>query len=215
MSRRVVVVNYGVGNLLSVQRGLEACGAEVEISSDPEVIANAGRLLLPGVGAFESGMNELKSRGLVDAVIEFSSRGRPLLGICLGMQMLLTESEEFGLHAGLNLVPGRVIKIPDRDAAGSRVRKIPHIGWDALRYPPDRDGWSDSLLENTRVGEYFYFVHSFMAVPENPEDVLAECDYSGARITAVVAHQNVMGCQFHPEKSSEAGLRLLNRFLEL
>jgi len=215
MSSRVVVINYGMGNLLSVQRGLEANGADVEISADPKTIAQAERLVLPGVGAFESGMNELKSRGLVDAINAFVTTDRPLLGICLGMQMLLTESEEFGLHHGLNLIPGRVVKIPDSDGSGEKLRKIPHIGWSALEYPQGRIDWSGSLLKNTNEGEYFYFVHSFMAVPDNPEDVLAECDYSGVRISAAICKQNVMGTQFHPEKSATGGLRVLDTFLAL
>jgi len=215
MSSRVVLINYGMGNLLSVQRGLEACGAEVEISADPETIAQADRLVLPGVGAFESGMNELKSRDLVDAINEFVATNRPLLGICLGMQMLLTESDEFGCHQGLNLIPGRVVKIPDNGNGTAKLRKIPHIGWSALKYPKGRTEWSGSLLENTNEGEYFYFVHSYMAVAENYQDVLAECDYSGVRIAAAVCKQNVMGTQFHPEKSADVGLRILSTFLAL
>ncbi len=215
MSRRVVIINYGMGNLLSVQRGLEACGAGVEISDDPEIITNADRLVLPGVGAFESGMHELKTRGLVDAINEFVARERPLLGICLGMQMLLSESDEFGQHAGLNLIPGRVVKIPDCDSEGAMVRKIPHIGWSALRYPESSSDWSGSLLENTKEGEFFYFVHSYMARPENPEHVLAECEYSGVRISAIVSRENVIGSQLHPEKSGNSGLKVLQTFLEL
>jgi len=215
MSAAVVVINYGMGNLLSVQRGLEACGAEVEISADPATIAQADRLVLPGVGAFESGMNELKSRDLVDAINKFVATNRPLLGICLGMQMLLTESEEFGLHQGLNLIPGRVVKIPDNGNGTAKLRKIPHIGWSALKYPKGRTEWSDTLLENTNEGEYFYFVHSYMAVAEDSHDVLAECDFSGVRIAAAVCKQNVMGTQFHPEKSADVGLRILNTFLAL
>lgn len=215
MSPHVVVINYGMGNLLSVQRGFEARGAKVEISSDPEVIANADRLILPGVGAFASGMNELRSRGLINPLLKFVATGRPLLGICLGMQMLMAESDEFGLHTGLNLIPGRVIKIPDGDGNGIRLRKIPHIGWSAINVPANGGHWRGSLLENTKEGEYFYFVHSFMVVPQDHHDLLAECDYCGVNIAAVVAHQNILGCQFHPEKSGEAGLRLLDRFLEL
>ncbi len=215
MSRRVVVIDYGMGNLLSVQRGLEACGAEVEISADAEVVARADRLVLPGVGAFESGMHELKVRGLVNAIGEFVARERPLLGICLGMQMLLSESEEFGQHKGLNLIPGRVVKIPDYDNSGAIVRKIPHIGWSAIKYPEGRTDWSGSLLQNTKDVEFFYFVHSFMAVSENSENILAQCDYSGLRINAVVCRDNVIGSQFHPEKSGNSGLKVLQTFLEL
>jgi len=215
MSGRVVVVDYGMGNLLSVRRGLESRGGEVTVSSDPEIVATAERLLLPGVGAFKTGMDELRQRDLIGAITEFASTGRPLLGICLGMQMLFTESEEFGRHAGLNLIPGRVVRIPDCDANGITVRRIPSIGWGALKSPESRVEWSGSLLEDTLEGEYFYFIHSYMAVPDSYQNVLAECDHSGVRIAATVKLNNVMGCQFHPEKSGEDGLRVLERFLQL
>lgn len=215
MNKAVVIIDYGMGNLLSVQRGLEARGAQVKISSDPDVVALSDRLVLPGVGAFESGMAELKQAGLIDAINQFVTTGRPLLGICLGMQMLLTESEEFGQHAGLNLIPGRVVKIPDYTGSHQKKRKIPCIGWSSLKYSTGRVSWSDSLLSQTEEGEFFYFVHSYMAVPDSYQDVLAESDYRGTRIVATVCRNNVMGCQFHPEKSGEDGLKVLNRFLQM
>lgn len=210
----VVVIDYGMGNLLSVRRGIEASGGEVEVTAVPEEIARAERLILPGVGSFKDGMKELHDRDLVEAIRKFLSTGRPFLGICLGMQMLMSESEEHGHHQGLGIVPGKVIEIPRDDLDGMRLRKIPHIGWNALRYSPGKNNWNDTILQNTSEGEYFYFVHSFMSVPNDVEDVLAECEYDNLPIAACLARDNIMGCQFHPEKSGRSGLKILDRFLK-
>ena len=210
----VVVIDYGMGNLLSVRRGIEACGGEVEVTSVPEEIARAERLILPGVGSFKDGMKELHDRGLVEAIREFLSMERPFLGICLGMQMLMSESEEHGFHRGLGIIPGQVLEIPRDDSDGTRSRKIPHIGWSALRRSSSRSDWSNTILQDTSEGEYFYFVHSFMSVPNNIEDVLAECEYDNLDIAACIARDNITGCQFHPEKSGRSGLKILDRFLK-
>lgn len=209
----VVVVDYGMGNIKSVQRGLEKVGARVEVSADPERIVNANRLLLPGVGAFEDGMRGLEQAGVISSIDKYIQSGRPLLGICLGMQMLLDKSEEHGIHQGLGYIPGAVRQIPRQDEH-AELRKIPHIGWSALRYPEKRGTWDATLLSNTTEGEYFYFVHSFMAVPEQPSAILAECEYESLRITAVIQHENITGMQFHPEKSCGPGLRILKQFIE-
>ena len=208
----VAVIDFGVGNLLSVRRGLENSGATVSVTADPDSILSADRVVLPGVGAFADGMAELKRQGLDEVVREVASRGTPLLGICLGMEMLLEESEEFGATEGLGLIPGRVIQVPDTADDGDPV-KIPHIGWSALALPPGRASWNGTLLENVTEGSAVYFVHSFMAVPTDPRDRIADCIYGGRRISAVVGRDNVMGCQFHPEKSGQVGLSVLSRFL--
>lgn len=208
----VVVVDYGMGNLFSVRRGLEHCGASVSVSSDPIVIRAAPRVLLPGVGAFANGMAELQRHGLDREVTEVAARGVPLLGICLGMQMLFDSSEEFGVTPGLGLVPGRVVPIPSTNDDGS-TQKIPHIGWNSLQRPDGRPDWDDTLLSGVRAGEAVYFVHSFMAEPADPADRLADCVYGRVSVSAAVGRGNVMGCQFHPEKSGEVGLRVLRRFL--
>jgi glutamine amidotransferase len=207
----VTVVDYGVGNLLSVQRGLEHCGAHVVLSADPEVVASASRVVLPGVGAFANAMEALRARGLVPAIRELAIRRTPLLGICLGMQLLLEESEEFGLTEGLGLIPGRVVPVPTV-TTGGEVQKIPHIGWNALHYAEACHDWRNTLLADNRPGEAVYFVHSFMAVPVDPAHRLADCLYGGNRISAVIGRENIMGCQFHPEKSGVVGLKILRNF---
>ena len=211
MSKQVTIVDYGSGNLLSVSRALAQCGADVIISRDPSAIERATRLVLPGVGAFGDGMEGLRRRDLVEPVRAFAMSGRPLLGICLGMQMLMTSSEEFGHHAGLNLIPGCVLSLPDRSTGGQPLKR-PHIGWVDLHQPADVE-WTDSLLESTAPGTSVYLVHSYAAHPSNPEDCLAECNFGGHRIVACVRRRNVVGCQFHPEKSGPAGLRILSRFV--
>lgn len=210
-SLNVTVIDYGVGNLFSVQRGLEHCGAVVTVTSDHAKILAAPKVVLPGVGAFSNAMHELHKLGLVDVIRQLAKDQIPLLGICLGMQLLLDESEEFGITKGLGLIPGRVISLPDHTVSGDR-QKIPHIGWNAL-YPADisRD-WNGTVLENTAAGDAVYFVHSFMAVPADPAHRIADCIYGGHKVAAVISNANVMGCQFHPEKSGEVGLKILRTF---
>jgi glutamine amidotransferase len=208
----VTVIDYGVGNLLSVSRALEHCGARVIITSDPAAILTSARVVLPGVGAFADGMAALKNKGLDGVVRQVAVAGTPLLGICLGMQMLFDESDEFGATAGLGLIPGRVVHIPATTTNGA-PHKIPHIGWSELVLPAECDSWQSGLLADVVPGEAVYFVHSFMAVPASPEFRLADCSYGGIPITAAVQRDNVMGCQFHPEKSGAVGLQILHRFI--
>ena len=207
----VMVLDYGMSNLRSVQRGLEKVGAKVTLSSNYSDIAKADRLVLPGVGAFEAGMNGLKNTGLEDAIFNFVKTGNPLLGICLGMQMLLDYSEENGTHKGLGLIPGCVKKIPEgvKEEGG---RKIPHIGWTELQRPKKID-WNSTCLDKIKTGDFFYFVHSYMAVVKNKEHLLAQCEDEGLLVAAAIKKDNVTGLQFHPEKSGEVGLRILNDFI--
>lgn len=208
-----MIVDYGMGNIKSVQRGIERIGATAVLSFDPDEIVNADRVILPGVGAFEEGMKGLKQSGLDDAIYQFCNKGNPLLGICLGMQMLLEQSEEFGIHQGFSLIDGTVKKISQTED-DSFKRKTPHIGWSALQRPRQQD-WNNSCLKDIEEGEFFYFVHSFMAVPLNPENRLAHCIYEGLSVTAAIQKENITGVQFHPEKSGEAGLKILKRFVTM
>jgi glutamine amidotransferase len=214
MSKKVTVIDYGVGNLFSVRRAFEHCGAEVVLTDSPDVIAQADRLVLPGVGAFEDGMKGLRSRGLIEPVQSYAKNGRPFLGICLGMQMLLSVSEEFGEHEGLGLIPGRVTRIPDTTADG-KPHKIPHIGWNALTHANAGERWDQTILGEIEPGASMYFVHSYGAEPENPGHRLADCLYGDRRVSAVVRSGNLYGCQFHPEKSGPIGLKILHGFLGL
>jgi glutamine amidotransferase len=208
----VTVIDYGVGNLLSVQRGLEHCGAQVIFTADPLKILAASRVVLPGVGAFGNGMQALERLGLVAVIRELALRRTPLLGICLGMQLLLDESEEFGITAGLGLIPGRVIPVPTKSQIGE-PQKIPHIGWSALQLAGSSDGWQTTILEDNSPGDAAYFVHTFMAAPTNPAHRIADCVYGGHLVPATIGRDRITGCQFHPEKSGEVGLRILRRFI--
>ena len=211
---KITVLDYGAGNLFSVQRALEVCGAsDICVSSDPDVIINADRLLLPGVGAFADGMRGLLERRLDRAICEFANSGRPLLGICLGMQMLATTSEEFGEHAGLNLIPGRVSPIPSKDLEGIGL-KTPFIGWSHLDCPPDVH-WEGGVLESITEKQAVYLVHSFQFTPDNQSNMLGTYQYGGHNVTAAVIKDNIVGLQFHPEKSGKIGLSILSSFLKI
>jgi len=212
--KNVVIVDYGMGNLLSVQRAFEHCGARVRITSSPAQIEKAEFLVLPGVGAFADGMRELEGRGLVKPIRAFAKTGRPFLGICLGMQMMLETSEEFGIYEGLALIPGKVVMIPKSGPDGTS-HKIPHIGWNSLLPLHENGDWDNTILHGISPGETVYFVHSFSAAPVHPRNDLADCSYNGLRLCAAIQSGNAYGCQFHPEKSSSAGLRIIRNFLEI
>jgi len=208
------VIDYGMGNLLSVQRGFEHCGANVTVSADHKVILGASKVVLPGVGAFVDGMSELNRQGLTETLKEVANKGVPLLGICLGMQMLLEESEEFGDSKGLGLISGNVIAIPSKKADGFPL-KIPHIGWNSLVMPERDNEHTKIILKNVTDGEAVYFVHSYMANPSKQEHIIANCIYGDAPVAAVIGFNNIYGCQFHPEKSGEVGLKILRNFMTL
>ena len=204
----ITVVDYGMGNLMSVSRAFEAVGADVRVSGAPAEIEGAERLVLPGVGAFGDGMRGLMERGLVEPIKGYAASGRPLLGICLGMQLLFDSSEEFGEFGGLGLIRGSVRKVPSRGADG-QPHKIPHIGWSGI--VPVRD-WRGTLLQGIERDVATYFVHSYATEPADEGDRLADTYYDGCRISAVVRHGAIAGCQFHPEKSAAVGLKILANF---
>ena len=201
----VAIVDYGVGNLFSLKSSLAAIGAEAVVTADPEVLAKADQIILPGVGAFEDAAGKLRDTGLDRVVKDLAASGKPLMGICLGMQMLFEKSYEFGEHEGLGLIPGAVRPIADVIPGDL---KIPHIGWNALRFRQDTP-----LFRYIKEGDHVYFVHSYYAA-DCESDVLADTEY-GAYLTAAVARGNVMGCQFHPEKSGNVGLAILKAFTEM
>lgn len=208
---KLVVIDYGLSNLLSVCRSFAFLGCEPVVSSLPEEVLAADALVLPGVGAFADGMAGLQKLGLDAAVTSAVAGGTPLLGICLGMQMLFDEGEEFGCHKGLGLIPGRVVKLAGKEANGAPLR-IPHVGWNGL-YPVGRKPLS-GILAPLSVGDEAYFVHSFAAETDLSFH-LADTFYGGHAITAAVRRGNVFGTQFHPEKSGRTGLAILGEYLRL
>lgn len=216
MNKRVVVVDYGSGNLLSVCRALAHCGADVVASSEPSDLAAADRLVLPGVGAFHDAMAALEQRSLIDPILGHIAAGRPFLGICVGMQILFEIGEEFGEHQGLGVLQGRVCAIP-RTAIDGRSQKVPHVGWASLQLPEvQREGyWDDTIFREIPIGAAMYFVHSFAASPALPSIRLADAIYGGRRLTAAVRFGNVYGTQFHPEKSGPRGLSVLTNFVSI
>lgn len=208
----LTIIDYGIGNLRSIEKAFEAVGAEVERTDDVARIEKAGRLVLPGVGAFGACMAEIRKRGLVTPILEAVERGTPFLGVCVGMQLLFEESTEQGTHPGLGILPGRVVHFSDsltQNGAAAEELKIPHMGWNTVE--PRR---KDKLVEGIDEGAFFYFVHSYHARPEREGDVLAATRY-GVEFPAMVAKDNVFGVQFHPEKSQQAGLKLLRNFAAL
>jgi len=213
MPLSVTLVDYGIGNLLSVRRGFEYWGFNVVVSTDPETILRSDRVVLPGVGSFGIGMSELVARGLDDVIRELASNEVPLLAICLGMQLLFDYGEEHGVTAGLGVVPGRVIAIPTSNDMGATLR-VPHIGWNSINEPSKDSTWKARVLHGIKPGSEVYFNHSFMVIPNESSDLNAICDYGGHSVAAVVEHGTVTGCQFHPEKSGEIGLMILKNFID-
>lgn len=201
----IAIVDYGVGNLFSLKSSLSMVGAEAVVTSDPAIIRTADRIILPGVGAFGDARKKLAQSGLDRVLCDEASKGKRLMGICLGMQMLFEKSFEYGEHEGLGLIPGRVVPLAGRIP---KEYKVPHIGWNALDIKkPDHP-----LMKYTKNGDCVYFVHSFYAA-DCEDSVVATSEY-GVGVTAAVAKDNVMGCQFHPEKSGRVGLDILKAFCE-
>ncbi|AOU33583.1 imidazole glycerol phosphate synthase, glutamine amidotransferase subunit [Legionella pneumophila] len=210
----VSIVDYGVGNLLSVARAFQYFDASVNLVSTPEEIMSADRLVLPGVGAFEDGMKGLTTLNFIEPIKQFARSGKPFLGICLGMQMMLSRSTEFGQHEGLDLIAGEVVSVSSHGVDG-QLHKIPHIGWNELVSTSEGEDWCHTILKNIPLNSSVYFVHSFMAMPSNPKKRLADTLYDGQAISAVIKDENMYGCQFHPEKSGEVGLSIIQQFLQI
>ena len=201
----VAIIDYGVGNLFSLKSSLKAIGADAVVTADEKVIAEADRIILPGVGAFEDAARKLRESGMADVVKKEAAAGKPMLGICLGMQLMFDKGYEYGEHEGLGLIHGNVRPISDVIPEGY---KIPHIGWNLLKFKQE-----SPLFKYISEGDYVYFVHSYYAA-DCDDAVLAVTEY-GADLTAAAANGNVYGCQFHPEKSGNVGMKILKAFVEL
>ncbi len=201
----IAVIDYGLGNLRSVSKALEAIGAEVEVTNDSKKIARARAIVLPGVGAFSRGMANLRTQGILPSILRSIEAGKPFLGICLGLQLLFTESEEHGICKGLDIIKGRVNKF-------TNVAKIPHMGWNQVKINKSKAGYGKpDLFRGIPDNSYFYFVHSYHVEPDDKAIVVGKTKY-GLEFTSVVNRDNVWGVQFHPEKSAGLGLKLLENF---
>lgn len=206
----ITIIDYGMGNLRSVLKGFERVGHNAIVTKSSKDILDASHVVLPGVGAFKDCMDNLERYGLVEPTLQAIASGKPFLGICLGLQILFTESEEFGRHKGLDVIKGKVIKFPSGlRNQNSQPFKVPHMGWNDIhikKRPP--------ILEHIEDGSYFYFVHSYYVAPENP-DIIATTTSYGIEITSSIWQDNIFACQFHPEKSQQVGLRILKSFGDL
>lgn len=209
----IAIIDSGIANLRSVQKGLEHVGADAKIVEDPRTIRDASGIVLPGVGAFRDGITKLRDGGFVEPLLRAIGEGKPVLGICLGLHFLFSESEEFGHHKGLNVIKGRVVRFPDassRSGDGTQARlKIPHMGWNRIRIERQAP-----IFKGIPDGGFFYFVHSYYVQPED-ERVIAATTEHGLRFTSVLWRDNLFACQFHPEKSQSLGLQLLKNFASL
>jgi len=206
----IVIVDYGIGNVKSIINAFEEEGKKTILSRDCNIILNAEGLVLPGVGAFSHGMNNLNKYGLVDIIKNYVKTRKPLLGICLGMQMLLDESEEFGNTKGIGLIKGKVIKIPIEK---SNKIKLPHISWNEIE--TKNIEWENTILNDVKINSDMYFVHSYVAKPDNENEILSTTDYFGTEFCSALKKDNIYGCQFHPEKSAKDGLHIIKNFIDI
>ena len=210
--KKITIIDYGCGNILNLIRAIEFLGYEAETTRDKEKIIDSSYVILPGVGAFGTAAKQLEKYNLYNPILEYAKLNKPLLGICLGMQLLFTVSYEFGIHNGLGLIEGEVTKISNKK---NKEIKIPHIGWNELYPNNDKKEWKNKILKNSLIGKSFYFVHSFVCLTKSLDSTIAVCNYLGISIPAVVSVDNIFGCQFHPEKSADNGLTILKNFCEI
>jgi glutamine amidotransferase len=212
-TQNVTIIDYGMGNLFSIQSVFHKLGVNVNVSSEPDVISASDKLILPGVGAFQKAMEELKNRNHIEAINQYVATGKPLMGICLGMQLLFSQSEEFGLEQGLNLIPGKVIRFQKNE---NDEFKIPQIGWNSINHPKNNSrNWDNTILKDISNGTKLYFVHSYICYPDNKDHFLAETTYGNDSFCSVVNKDNIWGCQSHPEKSGNDGIRIYKNFIDL
>lgn len=204
---KVAVIDYGIGNVKSMCNALAHVGIDAELINNKENILMADAVILPGVGAFAHGINNLNEYNLIPIIKEYVSTGKLFMGVCLGMQLLLEESEEFGANNGLGLIKGKVIKLPIEQG---NLEKLPHVSWNGISEPYNQR-WDKTLLADTPLNSNMYFVHSYVAAPTNESDILATCNYGGVNFCAAVQKDNIYGFQFHPEKSADLGLAILNK----
>ncbi len=210
--KKVAIIDYQLSNLFSVKHACEYVGLDAEITSSAKNLLKADGAILPGVGAFGDAMKNLHKHGLTSAIKRFVESGKPFMGVCLGMQLIFSESDEFGDHKGLNLIKGKVKRFPNK--FNGRDVRVPQIGWNKICYSGDRNSWKDTYLRDLKNDEFMFFVHSFYVLPEDKKDILAVTNYEGLEYTSAVLKNNIFAVQFHPEKSAEKGLTIYKRFSE-
>jgi glutamine amidotransferase len=203
----ITIIDYEMGNLRSVEKAFEKLGFDARVSNNPDDLLTTEKIVLPGVGAFKDCITNLRDGGFVEPLLQHIEAGKPLLGICVGMQMLFDESEEFGRHKGLGLIPGKVTRFPaEMKERGERL-KVPHMGWNTIQIQRPAP-----LFKDTAEGSYVYFVHSYYCTADNPDDIAASCRYGDVEFCAAVWRDNLMATQFHPEKSQDVGLKIFENF---
>jgi glutamine amidotransferase len=205
----IAIIDYGMGNLRSVQKGFEKIGSDAVVTADPKVVLEAERVVLPGVGAFRDCMRNLEQAGFVESILKVIQEGRPFLGICVGMQLLFTQSEEFGIYPGLNVIPGNVLRFADGMVEAGENLKVPHMGWNQLSIKRPAP-----LFAGIEDGSNVYFVHSYYVKPEDDSVVAATTGY-GIDFCAAIWRDNIVATQFHPEKSQDKGLAMLKNFAQM
>ncbi|MFA5158931.1 MAG: imidazole glycerol phosphate synthase subunit HisH [Candidatus Omnitrophota bacterium] len=205
--KSVAIIDYGLGNIFSVKHACEYCGMKALVTNAPRDIQNASAIILPGVGAFGKALADLKAFDLEGVLIEEIKKGKPFIGICLGMQLLMTQSHEFGQHKGLDIITGSVLPLREKFGTAQNL-KVPHIGWNAIFSEEKHDRWGNTLLSGIPQGTSMYFVHSFYCAPENNELVLSRTEYGGFRFATAIQSDNVYGFQFHPERSGASGIAI-------
>ena len=206
----IAIVDYGIGNVKSILNAFEKYTDSIILTRDKKILSSSDGIILPGVGAFSHAMDNLIKYDLVDFLQSYANSNKPLLGICLGMQILLEESEEFGITKGLGLIKGKVVKIPVEQ---SNKIKLPHISWNEIL--ENNISWENTILDNIQLGTDMYFVHSYAAQPENVNEILSITEYHGTKFCSSIKKGNIYGCQFHPEKSAESGLKIIENFINV
>lgn len=212
-NKKIAIVDYGVGNLYSLTRAFRFLGVEAIVTEDAKTLEQAEAVVLPGVGAFEAGMKGLEKRGLITVIKKIAASSKPMLGICLGAQLMMSEGHEFGVFKGLDIIKGKVVHFPNL----ANNEKVPHVGWNTIS-EPKKNIWSKTILESftkNNKKNYLYFVHSYIFEPESKENILGLTTYGGHTFCSVIRQGNIYGCQFHPEKSGEAGLTIIKNFINI
>lgn len=204
----ITIIDYGLGNLYSLIRALEYFGIRPAVAEEPEQLGRADGLILPGVGSFGAGMRGLKMRGLVNEVRRLAEKNKPMLGICLGAQLMLTQGHEFGIFKGLDIIKGEVKHFPPLE----KNEKTPQVGWNTIC--PGKVSWQNTIFQSFNQDSRVYFVHSYILEPEDDKNILALTDYGGHTFCSAIKRGNLYGCQFHPEKSGQAGLKIIDNFIK-